>query len=65
MQPPRAISARSESVDCEAISSGVVPGFEMASEQCRAPVVDSARRVNAYPGDLFEWSTTRYFLVKD
>jgi len=53
MQPPRSISVSNEYVDCKAISSGVAPGFETASEQCSAPVVDSARRVKAYPGDLF------------
>ena len=52
MQPPRSISVSSEYVDCKPMSSGVPPGFETASEQCKAPVVDSARRVKAYPGDL-------------
>ena len=56
MHPPFSISVSSEYVDCKATSSGVAPGSEMASEQCRAPVVDSARRVKAYPGDLFEGS---------
>lgn len=36
----------------------------MASEQCRAPVVDSARRVKAYPGDLFAKSVVCCFRTK-
>ena len=65
MHPPHSISVSSEYVDRKAISSGVAPGFETASEQCRAPVMDSARRVKAYPGDLFGWSAVRCFRMKD
>lgn len=64
MQPPLSISVSSEYVDCKAMSSGAAPGFEIASEQCRAPVVDSARRVKAYPGDLFKGSVACRFLMK-
>ena len=35
-----------------AISSGATPGLDTASAQCRADVVDSVRRLSAYPGDL-------------
>jgi hypothetical protein len=34
------------------MSSGGTPARETASEQKRAEVVDSATRLNAYPGDL-------------
>jgi len=64
MHPPRSISVSSEYVDCKAISSGAAPGFDTASEQCRAPVVDSARRVRAYPGDLFGRLVTRCSRMK-
>jgi hypothetical protein len=46
-QPPLSISARSARVAWRAISSGATPGWEIASEQCNAEVVDSARRLNA------------------
>jgi hypothetical protein len=39
-------------VALSAMSSGTTPASDMASEQCSAVVVDSATRVNAYPGDL-------------
>jgi hypothetical protein len=35
-----------------AMSSGGTPGCDTASEQWIAEVVDSARRLRAYPGDL-------------
>lgn len=34
------------------MSSGATPGSEIASAQCIPDVVDSARSVRAYPGDL-------------
>jgi hypothetical protein len=39
-------------VACNAMSSGGTPGCDTASEQWIAEVVDSARRLRAYPGDL-------------
>lgn len=64
MHPPCSIPVSSAYVDSKAMSSGAAPGFETASEQCRAPVVDSARRVKAYPGDLFTKLVAGYFRMK-
>lgn len=54
--PPLRIS-ESKALDASsAISSGVTPGCDTASAECNAPVVDSANRLSAYPGDLSYWS---------
>jgi hypothetical protein len=51
-QPPFSISESRALVALRAMSSGTMPGSDAASAQCNAPVVDSARRLRAYPGDL-------------
>lgn len=53
-QPPLFTSTISARVASSPISSGATPAFETASAQCIAEVVDSARRLRAYPGDLME-----------
>lgn len=50
--PPLCNSAKSSCVAWSAISSGAMPGCEAASAQWITPVVDSARMLKAYPGDL-------------
>lgn len=50
--PPCLISDKRALVANRAISSGVSPGEDAASEQCMADVVDSASKLSAYPGDL-------------
>lgn len=53
-QPPLFTSSISARVASSPISSGATPAFETASAQCIAEVVDSARRLKAYPGDLIK-----------
>ena len=51
-QPHCFISFRRALVASSAMSSGGTPGWDTASEQWIAEVVDSASKLRAYPGDL-------------
>ena len=54
IHPPFSTSVKRARVALSPMSSGATPGSEIASAQCIPDVVDSARSVRAYAGDLHE-----------